>query len=91
MDVGQFLIQLLLLAAGFVLLVKGADWFVEGSSSVAKLLKGTVVRDPWFRKMMRIDDAKTYAKGLVRILVENGTIKYAGKDGYCLPEKKEEK
>lgn len=58
---------------------------------VAKLLKGTVVRDPWFRKMMRIDDAKTYAKGLVRILVENGTIKYAGKDGYCLPEKKEEK
>ena len=58
---------------------------------MAKLLKGTVVRDPWFRKMMRIDDAKTYAKGLVRILVENGTIKYAGKDGYCLPEKKEEK
>ena len=58
---------------------------------VAKLLKGTTVRDPWFRKLMRIDDAKTYAKGLVRILVENGTIRYAGKDGYCLPEKKEEK
>ena len=58
---------------------------------VAKLLKGTTVRDPWFRKLMRIDDAKTYAKGLVRILLENGTIKYAGKDGYCLPEKKEEK
>ena len=58
---------------------------------VAKLLRGTTVRDPWFRKLMRIDDAKSYAKGLVRILVENGTIKYAGKDGYCLPEKKEEK
>lgn len=58
---------------------------------VAKLLRGTTVRDPWFRKLMRIDDAKTYAKGLVRILVENGTVKYAGKDGYCLPEKKEEK
>ena len=27
------------LIGGFVLLVKGADWFVEGSSSVAKLLK----------------------------------------------------
>lgn len=29
----------LLLVIGFVLLVKGADWFVEGSSSAAKLLK----------------------------------------------------
>ena len=27
------------LVGGFVLLIKGADWFVEGSSSVAKLLK----------------------------------------------------
>ena len=27
------------LVGGFVLLLKGADWFVEGSSSVAKLLK----------------------------------------------------
>ena len=27
------------LIGGFVLLVKGADWFVEGSSSIAKLLK----------------------------------------------------
>lgn len=38
MDVGQFLIQLLLLAAGFVLLVKGADWFVEGASGIADKL-----------------------------------------------------
>lgn len=58
---------------------------------VAKLVQGTMVRDGWYRKMMRIDDGKTYAKGLVRILVEQGTIRYAGKDGYCLPEKKEEK
>ena len=58
---------------------------------VEKLLRGTTVRDSWYRKVMRIDDAKTYAKGLMRILVENGTVKYAGKDGYCLPEKKEEK
>ena len=28
-----------LLILGFVLLIKGADYFVEGSSSVAKLLK----------------------------------------------------
>ena len=27
------------LLIGFVLLIKGADWFVDGSSSVAKLLK----------------------------------------------------
>lgn len=56
---------------------------------VEKLLRGTTVRDSWYRKMMRIDDPKTYAKGLMRILVENGTVKYAGKDGYCLPEEKE--
>lgn len=33
------LLQLVLLIAGFVLLVKGADFFVDGSSSVAKRLK----------------------------------------------------
>ena len=27
------------LVAGFVLLIKGADWFVDGASAVAKLLK----------------------------------------------------
>lgn len=32
------LIQLLLLAAGFLLLVKGADWFVEGSACIAQKL-----------------------------------------------------
>lgn len=32
---GEILLQLLLLAVGFVLLVKGADWFVEGSSGIA--------------------------------------------------------
>ena len=35
MDILQLLLQILLLAAGFVLLIKGADWFVDGSSSVA--------------------------------------------------------
>ena len=28
-------VELLLLALGFVLLVKGADWFVEGTSGIA--------------------------------------------------------
>ncbi|MDO4531407.1 MAG: calcium/sodium antiporter [Bacillota bacterium] len=31
----ELLIQLLLLVIGFVLLVKGADWFVEGAASIA--------------------------------------------------------
>ena len=35
MDVWQLLLQLLLLAVGFALLVKGADWFVEGASGIA--------------------------------------------------------
>lgn len=33
------IISIILLLAGFVLLVKGADFFVEGSSSIAKFLK----------------------------------------------------
>ena len=33
------MLKYLLLAVGFVLLVKGADYFVEGSSNIAKLLK----------------------------------------------------
>ena len=32
--------EYVLLLIGFVLLVKGADFFVEGSSSLAKILKG---------------------------------------------------
>ena len=35
----DILIAVLALVGGFVALIKGADWFVEGSSSVAKLLK----------------------------------------------------
>ena len=31
----ELLIQILLLVVGFVLLVKGADWFVEGAASIA--------------------------------------------------------
>lgn len=37
MDILQLLLQVFLLALGFVLLIKGADWFVDGSSSVAAL------------------------------------------------------
>lgn len=33
------LIQILILAAGFVLLVKGADWFVDGASAIAEKLR----------------------------------------------------
>ncbi len=35
----EILLQLLLLAIGFVLLVKGADWFVDGTSGIATRLK----------------------------------------------------
>ena len=35
----EMLLALLLLIIGFVLLIKGADFFVDGSSSVAKRLK----------------------------------------------------
>lgn len=31
----EFILQLVLLCAGFVMLVKGADWFVDGSSGIA--------------------------------------------------------
>lgn len=35
MDILQLFLQIILLAVGFVLLIKGADWFVDGSSAVA--------------------------------------------------------
>lgn len=35
----MILLNILLLLVGFVLLIKGADFFVDGSSSIAKLLK----------------------------------------------------
>ncbi len=35
MDILQLLLQVFLLVLGFALLIKGADWFVDGSSSVA--------------------------------------------------------
>ncbi len=31
----EFLLQVLLLAVGFVMLIKGSDWFVDGSSGIA--------------------------------------------------------
>ena len=34
----EMVIQLLLLALGFFMLVKGADWFVDGSSGIADKL-----------------------------------------------------
>ncbi len=39
MDILNLLLQMIILAVGFILLVKGADWFVDGSSSVAAKLK----------------------------------------------------
>ena len=38
----EILPAILFLLIGFVLLIKGADFFVEGSSSVAKLLVSPV-------------------------------------------------
>ena len=35
MDLIQLFLQIFFLAIGFALLIKGADWFVDGSSSVA--------------------------------------------------------
>ena len=35
----MIVLNILLLLVGFVLLIKGADFFVDGSSSIAKLLK----------------------------------------------------
>ncbi len=35
----EFLIQILILAAGFFLLVKGADWFVDSAAGIAQKLK----------------------------------------------------
>jgi len=35
----EILLQLLLLVVGFVMLVKGADWFVDGSSAIATKFK----------------------------------------------------
>ena len=35
----EILLQVLLLAVGFVMLVKGADWFVDGSSGIAAKFK----------------------------------------------------
>ena len=32
----MIIIELLLLAAGFIMLVKGADWFVDGTSGIAR-------------------------------------------------------
>lgn len=35
----EFIIQILILAAGFILLVKGADWFVDSAAGIAQKLK----------------------------------------------------
>ena len=38
-EVERMILSVILLIIGFVLLVKGADFFVEGSSTIAKYLK----------------------------------------------------
>ena len=35
MSIWQLLLQTVLLAVGFVMLIKGADWFVDGAASLA--------------------------------------------------------
>ena len=35
----EMLLDVVVLIVGFVLLIKGADWFVDGSASVAKRLR----------------------------------------------------
>ena len=39
MDAGTIVLNVFLLLLGFVLLVKGADFFVDGASGIAKKLK----------------------------------------------------
>lgn len=39
MDAGKIILNIVLLLVGFVLLVKGADFFVDGASGIAKKLK----------------------------------------------------
>ena len=34
-DIMQIALQLLLLVVGFIMLIKGADWFVDGASKIA--------------------------------------------------------
>ena len=41
----EMVIQLLLLALGFFMLVKGADWFVDGSSGIADKLRASSAGD----------------------------------------------
>lgn len=36
---GQIVLQVMFLAGGFLALVKGADWFVDGASAIAKKMK----------------------------------------------------
>ena len=35
MSIWQLLLQIVLLVIGFVMLIKGADWFVDGAASLA--------------------------------------------------------
>ena len=35
MNIWQLLLQVVLLVVGFVMLIKGADWFVDGAASLA--------------------------------------------------------
>ena len=35
MSIWQLLLQIVLLVVGFVMLIKGADWFVDGAASLA--------------------------------------------------------
>ena len=39
MEIWQMLLQVIMLALGFFMLVKGSDWFVDGSSAIARRFK----------------------------------------------------
>ena len=41
----MMILQVLLLLVGFLLLVKGADWFVEGAASIAKKMGKIIAPD----------------------------------------------
>ena len=60
------------------------------AEEMEKLIRFVQVRDPISRRMMRIDDPKLYTKGLIRCLLDQKVIAYAGKDGYSLAKKTEE-
>lgn len=57
------------------------------AEGIEQLIRGSQVRDPISRRMVRVDNPKLYTKDLIRFMLEQGVIEAAGKDGYCLKNK----